>query len=106
MFFGGQSAGSEGAGFQSSPSLTFEQQRELLQMQIEIERLRNANKPEGLPQFDVSQNLRLLPTFESDPATYFALFEHIVEARAWSDLDMTMLLQCVLTGKAREALQH
>ena len=66
--------------------------------------MRNANRPEGLLQFDVSQNLRLLPKFdESDPDTYFALFERIAEARAWSDLDMTMLLQCVLTGKAREA---
>ena len=30
--FWGQSASSQGASFQSSPSLTFEQQRELLQM--------------------------------------------------------------------------
>ncbi len=46
----------------------------------------------------------MLPKFdESDPDTYFTLFERISEARAWSDLDMTMLLQCVLTGKAREA---
>jgi len=55
-------------------------------------------------QFDVSQNLQLLPKFdESDPDTYFTLFERIAAARAWSDLDRTMLLQCVLTGKAREA---
>ncbi len=102
--FLGQSASSEGASFHSSPSLTFEQQRELLQMQLEIARLQNANRPEGVSQFDVSQNLRLLPKFdESDPDTYFTLFERIAEARAWSDLDMTMLLQCVLTGKAREA---
>lgn len=95
---------SEGASFQSSLSLTFEQQRELLQMQLEIARLRNVNRPEGVQQFDVSQNLRLLPKFdESDPDTYFTLFDRIAEARAWSDLDMTMLLQCALTGKAREA---
>ena len=43
-----------------------------------------------------------MPKFESDPD--IALFERIAEARAWSDLDMTMLLQCVLTGKAREAI--
>ncbi len=45
--FLGQSASSEGASFHSSPSLTFEQQRELLQMQLEIARLQNANRPEG-----------------------------------------------------------
>uniref|UniRef100_A0A8D0AC21 CCHC-type domain-containing protein n=1 Tax=Sander lucioperca TaxID=283035 RepID=A0A8D0AC21_SANLU len=84
-------------------SLTFEQQREL-QMQLEIARLRNVNGPEGVPQFDVSQNLRLLPKFdESDPDTYLTLFERIAGARVWSDSDMTMLLQCVLSGKAREA---
>ncbi len=72
--FLGQSASSEGASFHSSPSLTFEQQRELLQMQLEIARLQNANRPEGVSQFDVSQNLRLLPKFdESDPDTYFTL---------------------------------
>lgn len=104
MFFSGQSASSEGTSFQSSPSLTFEQQRELLQMQLEIAFLNRANTPKELPQFDVSQNLCLLPKFdESDPDTYFVLFELIAEARAWSELDMTMLLQCVLTGKAREA---
>jgi len=74
-------------------------------MQLEIARLQNANRTEDRPlQFDVSQNLRLLAKFdESDPDTYFILFERIAAARALSDLDRTMLLQCVLTGKAREA---
>lgn len=38
-----------------------------------------------------------------DPDTFFALFEHISNARDWPDSDRTMLLQCVLTGKAQEA---
>lgn len=54
--------------------------------------------------FDLVNNLRLLPKFsESDPDTFFSLFEHIANARDWPDLDRTMLLQCVLTGKAQEA---
>lgn len=96
-----------GAGFLSSPTmLTFEQQRELLQMQLELERLRGAGRPvvDGGSQFDVAKNLHLLPKFdEADPDTYFTLFERIADSRAWSDLDKTTLLQCVLTGKALEA---
>lgn len=69
-------------------------------MQLAIERLRNANRPKIITS--LFHNLCLLPKFESDPDTYFVLFERIAEARAWSDLDMTML-QCVLTGKACEA---
>lgn len=105
--FVGQSSSSQGASFQSSSTLTFEQQRELLRMQLELERLKRNNRPEvevRVPQFDVAQNLRLLPSFdESDPDTYFTLFERIADSRAWSDLDRTTLLQCVFTGKAREA---
>lgn len=103
--FSGQSSGS--TSFQPSPTnLTFEQQRELLQMQLDLERVRYANRPavDVRPQFDVAQCLRLLPTFdESDLDTYFTLFERIADTRAWSDLDRTTLLQCVLTGRALQA---
>lgn len=102
-----QPVASASASFEPSPTtLTFEQQRELLQMQLELERLRSASRPvaDGGSQFDVAKNLHLLPKFdEADPDTYFTLFERIAEARAWSDLDRTTLLQCVLTGKALEA---
>ena len=30
------------------------------------------------------------------------LFERLAEARNWSDAERTLLLQCVLTGKAQE----
>ena len=104
---GSLSISNQSASVQPSSTLTFEQQRELLQMQLDLERLKRDNRPEvdnRVPQFDVSQNLRLLPSFdESDPDTYFTLFERIADSRAWSDLDRTTLLQCVLTGKAREA---
>lgn len=46
-----------GASFQSNPTtLTFEQQRELLQMQLDLERLKSASRPVagGGLQFDVA----------------------------------------------------
>lgn len=87
-----QAVGSQGAScLPSQPplGLTFEQQKELLQMQLELERLRCTNRPvaETRAQFDVGQNLRLLPKFdESDLDTYFTLFERIANSRCWSDL--------------------
>ncbi|CAN9508185.1 unnamed protein product [Ophioblennius macclurei] len=54
--------------------------------------------------FDVAVNLRLVPKFnEQDPDIFFVLFERLAEARDWSDAERTLLLQCVLTGKAQEA---
>lgn len=48
--------------------------------------------------------LRLLPKFnERDLDVFFCLFERIAEARNWSDSEQTLLLQCVLSGKAQEA---
>ncbi|XP_030283654.1 uncharacterized protein LOC115587797 [Sparus aurata] len=53
---------------------------------------------------DMVSSLRLLPKFnEKDPDVFFSLFERLAEARGWSDSDQTLLLQCVLTGKAQEA---
>lgn len=54
--------------------------------------------------FDIISNLRIVPKFnERDPDTFFILFEHVAEARCWSDSDKVLLLQCVLTGRAQEA---
>ncbi|XP_034078707.1 uncharacterized protein LOC117550381 isoform X2 [Gymnodraco acuticeps] len=53
---------------------------------------------------DIISYLRLVPKFnERDPDIFFTLFEHIAEARNWSDSDRVLLLQCVLTGRAQEA---
>lgn len=42
----------------------------------------------------------LVPQFsEHDPNTFFSLFER----SGWTDADHTLLLQCVMTGKAQEA---
>ncbi len=46
----------------------------------------------------------MVPQFcEQDPDTFFSLFEWVAESRGWSDSDCTLLLQCMLTGKAQEA---
>lgn len=34
---------------------------------------------------------------------FFFVFERLADARNWSDQDCTLMLQCVLTGKAQEA---
>lgn len=53
--------------------------------------------------FDTAGNLRLMPKFsERDPDTFFTLFERIAEARGWPSKERTLLLQCVLTGRAQE----
>ena len=49
-------------------------------------------------------NLRLIPKFSAkDPETIFSLFERVAEARRWPDSERTLMLQCVLTGRAQEA---
>lgn len=56
--------------------------------------------PLGSPQtpFDVSKNIRLVPPFsEKDIDKYFSHFERVATTLNWP-----LLLQCVLTGKARE----
>ena len=54
--------------------------------------------------FDVGISLRLVPPpqfCERDPDTFFSLLRAC--CRDWSDAERTLLLQCVLTGKAQEA---
>lgn len=54
---------------------------------------------------DISHSLRLCPEFnESDPDSFFLVFERVADIREWSDEDRTLLLQCVLTGKGQEAV--
>lgn len=111
--------------------LTLEQRRELLMLQIgmeklwreaqvkriEVEERTQSSCGSGAAQaafaapgrsisgsFDVASNLRLVSHFcERDPDTFFSLFERVAESREWSDSDCTSLRQCVLTGRAQEA---
>lgn len=54
---------------------------------------------------DVSSNIRLLPKFnEDDVDTFFSLFERLANMMKWPEKDQTVMLQCVLTGKAQKAI--
>lgn len=51
--------------------------------------------------FDINGDLRLLPKFsERDPEAFFAMFERVADVRKWPDSARTLMLQCVLTGRA------
>ena len=108
-----------------SPSvLTFEQQKELLLLQMEHERIKQHSeydrmelekaKIEGLKlrlmkegredrvTFAVNSNLKFVPKFnEEDPDIFFTLFERIAEPQDRSEENRVLLSQCVLTGKAQ-----
>ena len=119
-----------GMSFQTQ-GLTFEQQKELLLLQLEHEKskyemeakkqieLEILRQREGYRlvaesqrgqgsavaarPFDIN-NLRLLPPFnEKDPDSFFVLFDRVSATRGWSEEDCALLLQCVLTGKAQGA---
>lgn len=105
--------------------LLLQLEHERLKLQVEHEKTRNeqtnvelqkycleireggqngsADALQGASQmFDTAGNLRLVPKFnERDPDTFFILFERIAEARDWPIKERTLLLQCVLTGRAQ-----
>ncbi len=55
------------------------------------------------PVFDVYKNLRLVPPFlEKEVEKYFQHFEHVAESLKWPKEFRTLLLQCVLVGRAQE----
>ena len=48
--------------------------------------------------------IRFLPKFnERDLDVFFELFEHIAENRRWGNVERTLLLQAVITGRAQDA---
>ena len=80
--------------------LTFAQERELLQLQLEVERTklrvldRNERRPAASGSVaeregrDLTASLRLVPKFnERDPEICFTLFERVADARGWPDVD-------------------
>jgi len=53
---------------------------------------------------DVANNIKLIPKFsETDVDTFFSLFERLAGVMKWPDSEQTLMLQCVLTGKAQKA---
>ncbi|KAL5022408.1 hypothetical protein ScPMuIL_001563, partial [Solemya velum] len=58
---------------------------------------------QGNRGFDVSRNIRLVPPFqEKEVDKYFLHFEKIADSMEWPEDKLTMLLQSVLIGKARD----
>ena len=67
-------------------------------------KLRDAKKEDSGDKDNILNSFRLVPKFnEKEVDVFFTLFERVADARNWSDLDRTVLLQCVLTGRAQEA---
>lgn len=63
-----------------------------------------ANSYTSSPRFDVAQNIALVPHFgEKEVEKYFSHFERVATTLAWPKEFWTLLLQCVLTGRAQEA---
>ena len=75
-----------------------------LQLQLkEIELKTGATYVRNDSQFDLSKNVRMLPPFrEQEIDSYFLHFEKIATSLKWPKDMWTMLLQSVLTGKARQ----
>lgn len=107
-------------------SLTFEQQKQLLLLEmeknkmsqeVELRRLdveaqrfaliregRLGNYDSTPKAFDVARALKLMPKFDdNDLDTFFNLFERLAGLMRWEDSEQTLLLQCVFYGKAQRA---
>ena len=80
-------------------------QHELALKQLEVEKLKLEHGQHAAPahSFDVTKHIRLVPPFqEKEVDKYFLHFEKVAESLKWPRENWTMLLQSVLTGKARE----
>ncbi len=111
-------------------SLSFEQQRDLMLLEIEkfklnrevevrrleVEAMRFQLIGEGKlggsfvglnvsgnKVLDVAKNVKLLPKFCETDVDFFCLFECLADVMKWPENEQTLLLQCVLTGKAQKA---
>ena len=78
-----------------------------LSVQLKMKELEKAVTPVRSPDvsttFDVSKHIRFVPQFqEKEVDKYFLHFEKVVTSLAWPKEVWMVLLQSVLTGKARE----
>ena len=88
-----------GASSSTGPGLSFSEQKEILMLQMQYERMKQETQRSQLgavpPQgaFDLRESQRLIPHFsEKDVETFFALFEHVAVSRNWSDENRVLLL--------------
>lgn len=76
-------------------------ERELHEIQLRA----GADKstPSSVSKFDVSRNIKFVPAFsEKDIENYILHFERVATTLEWPKHSWTLLLQCVLAGKAQE----
>ena len=76
---------------------------EMKHLELQEKQLNASRVPSGEREFDMSKNIRLVPPFnEKDVDKYFAVFEWVALSLKWPRDKWSLLLQCVLVGKARE----
>ena len=82
-----------------------ELQREKLRLVAEGKMRDTVNEDSGSGiGVNISSMIKFLPKFnDRDPDIFFSLFEGIAEERNWSDLERTLLLQTVISGRAQDA---
>ncbi|KAJ8340985.1 hypothetical protein SKAU_G00332760 [Synaphobranchus kaupii] len=75
----------------------------LKEMELETARVSSGcNKQQA--EFDVSRHIRMVPPFrEAEVEKYFSLFERVAITLKWPKDAWSLLLQCVLVGKAQDA---
>ena len=95
--------------------LALEKEKQQINLELEKEKLHNKFKIRELelqsrakaevriPTFDVNKNLHLVPPFkEEDVDKFFLHFEKISQSMKWPEDKLTLRLQSVLIGKARD----
>ena len=83
--------------------MKYDQELTMLRAQVELGVLpaRNVN------DFDLARHSKLVPPFnESDPNSYFRLFEKTAAHLNWTRIQWTWLLQTKLCGKAATVYNH
>lgn len=74
-----------------------------LELELEVKKAEASKSVQVVHSFDVGRNIKMVPPFcERDVDKYFAHFERVASSLKWPEEDWTLLLQCVLTGKAQE----
>lgn len=85
--------------------LLMEHERGLKELELKHAALQSGSvHSESHSPFDVSRYIRMVPPFlEKDVDKYFPHFERVATTLNWPSNVWTLLLQCVLVGKAQEA---
>ena len=79
-------------------------EREMRLKELELNQPTPPHVNRAQADFDVNKCIRMVPPFNvKDVDRYFTLFERTADTLKWPRNVWTLLLQCVLTGKAQEA---